>query len=81
MPVAWIEDSKTGATRAIDDIMRDVLIFVYGKHGTVRAAAEAIGVSRSTFSKWCQQLGVATERAGQKGTKIAINFNKTSRAA
>lgn len=79
MPIAWIEHEKTGVTRTIDEIMRDVLIFTYGKHGTVRAAADALGVSRSTYAKWCQQLGVATERPGRKGMRIAIDFGKGER--
>lgn len=81
MPVAWIEDAKTGETRTIDAIMRDVLIFVYGKHGTVRAAADALGVSRSTFAAWCDHLDVKIERPGRRGARFTINLKKLRQRA
>jgi len=35
----------------------------YKRHGTIRAAAEALGIPKSTFSDLCKRYGITTSRA------------------
>jgi hypothetical protein len=69
VPMVWIEDPKDGAVRSFDDIVRDVLVFTYGKYETVRGAAHALRIPKSTFSEWCRRLGVPLRERGRPSTR------------
>ena len=49
--------------RARDEATRRVILEHLRTHGSIPAAADALGCARETLQRWCSQLGIDTWEA------------------
>ncbi|HWM86845.1 MAG TPA: hypothetical protein VNO33_13425, partial [Kofleriaceae bacterium] len=57
-PLASASGASEGGINLVDAAMRDLMRDAYSRHGSVRRAAAALGLPKSTFADRARKLGI-----------------------